>query len=471
MKNSPGNVPGLRSDALEAWKRGDLHRARLCLEQVVATSPADSQSWNLLGAVCGMLGLHTDCEQACRKVILLQPGAYTTWGNLGNALRFQGRLDEAREAYQKALAIQPGYHEALNNLGNLEREAGNPDRARHLYQEAIRYKPDYAQAHNNLGNLYKDSGDLDSAGKSYREALRLLPAYPDALVNLGIIYQLNEDFPQAQSCYEQALVLQPDHRDAQFSLGMVLQICGEKDAAERCFRRTLDLDPEHTNARYFLASIDGNGVPVTAPQRYVIELFDTYADRFDEHLVGHLQYHIPERLFTLAHRHIGSGKVLDILDLGCGTGLSGQAFYSICRHLVGVDLSPRMITKARERSIYDELHATELMSVLETGSSRFDLVLSTDVFIYIGDLGEIFLATSRNLRPGGWFCFSVETADSGQDFVLRTSGRYAHADAYIERLASQNGFAILESKATAIRMERGGAIPGRMFVMRTAAGN
>jgi predicted TPR repeat methyltransferase len=81
-----------------------------------------------------------------------------------------------------------------------------------------------------------------------------------------------------------------------------------------------------------------------------------------------------------------------------------------------------MITKVRERGIYDELHTTELMSVLETGSNRFDLVLSTDVFIYIGDLGEIFLATSRNLRPGGWFCFSVETADYGQDFVLRTSG-------------------------------------------------
>ena len=466
MDNSCNNASQLCSCAMERLRTGNLTDAANLLEQAVSRYPADAQAWYLLGAAYGMQGRNAECEFACRKVIRLQPHAFTTWNNLGNALAAQGRVDDARAAYQQALALHPDYAEAMNNLGNLERGCGNADSALQLFRKALSIQPDNPQAHNNLGNVLKDNGDFEAAAHSYAMALQLEPAYPDALINIGILHQLREDLPQARQCYEQALALRPDHPETLFNLGMIHQMQGTHEAARECFQRTLALDPGHANASYFLASIDGRNVPPVAPSRYVIDLFDTYADRFDEHLVSDLQYRTPEQLFSLVQPHLPAATQMDILDLGCGTGLSGAAFHTVCRHMTGVDLSPKMIDRTRQRGIYDSLHVSDLLPVLTSATQQFDLVISTDVFIYIGDISRIFAATWNCLRPGGLFCFSIENSAGPDDFVLRTSGRYAQSPRYIEKLARTSGFTILENADTTIRMERGRAITGRMYVLR-----
>jgi predicted TPR repeat methyltransferase len=51
---------------------------------------------------------------------------------------------------------------------------------------------------------------------------------------------------------------------------------------------------------------------------------------------------------------------VDVLDLGCGTGLSGQALRPLARRLTGVDLSPAMIDARRTRTVYDVLTVAEI---------------------------------------------------------------------------------------------------------------
>lgn len=46
---------------------------------------------------------------------------------------------------------------------------------------------------------------------------------------------------------------------------------------------------------------------------------------------------------------------LDILDLGCGTGLIGSWFKDYARTLVGVDVSPMMLDMATKKGCYHEL--------------------------------------------------------------------------------------------------------------------
>lgn len=46
---------------------------------------------------------------------------------------------------------------------------------------------------------------------------------------------------------------------------------------------------------------------------------------------------------------------LDILDLGCGTGLIGSWFKDYARKLVGVDVSPTMLDMATKKGCYHEL--------------------------------------------------------------------------------------------------------------------
>ena len=52
------------------------------------------------------------------------------------------------------------------------------------------------------------------------------------------------------------------------------------------------------------------------------------------------------------------------MDAGCGTGLSGVLFRNMSEHLVGVDISRRMVQRAAERKIYDELSTGDMAEEL-----------------------------------------------------------------------------------------------------------
>ena len=68
-----------------------------------------------------------------------------------------------------------------------------------------------------------------------------------------------------------------------------------------------------------------------------------------------------------------------VLDLGCGTGLSGVAFKPIARRLVGIDLSPKMLAKAQELAIYDALAEGDAEAPPAGAEGPFDLIVAGDV--------------------------------------------------------------------------------------------
>jgi predicted TPR repeat methyltransferase len=466
VSNTPIDLAQLRTQAITLYRAGDLDAARLLLEQVVAGAPDDWEAWNMLGALHGMQSSFAACEACCRQVITLQPAAFSTYNNLGNALKFQGKFTEARQAYDTALKINPHYPEALNNLGNLEREQGAPGTARALFLKALQLRPDYAQAHNNLGNTYRDEGDFEDAAIAYRKAVAANPGYPDALINLGIICQLQDNITEAIDCQQRALAIAPKSLNAMFNLGTALLIAGEVAQAEHCFTQVLALDPAHTGAGYFLSTIRGESVPEQSPRDLVINLFDSYAGTFDRHLVNDLGYSIPSQLFALYSDSAAPSRKLSILDLGCGTGLSGEAFRATACRMEGVDLSPRMIDKATARNIYDELHVADVLEIVSTRTRRYDLVVAADVFVYIGALANLFHAVRGVLNPDGCFCFSIERQDGEGAYSLRQSGRYAHSVVYIETLAGAVGFRPLAMRPTVIRNERGTPIQGNIFILQ-----
>ena len=155
---------------------------------------------------------------------------------------------------------------------------------------------------------------------------------------------------------------------------------------------------------------------------------------------------------------------LNVIDLGCGTGLCGPLFRNIAARLVGVDLSSRMLEKARERHVYDELREADIIDALQNSANAFDLVLAADVFVYVGDLAPVFAACNKASRQGGLFAFSVESVESG-NYVLRASGRYGHSLCYIRELAGKHGFDIATVRETMIRKEGQQPIPGHVFVL------
>jgi predicted TPR repeat methyltransferase len=200
----------------------------------------------------------------------------------------------------------------------------------------------------------------------------------------------------------------------------------------------------------------------------VIDLYDRYADQYDQHVAGALKYRTPELLLDAIGRFVQSSN-LDILDLGCGTGLFGALLRKRARTLTGVDLSPNMLKIARRRQVYDDLICDELVDFLSTRSERFDLAVAADVFVYIGDLSEVFQAVQCRLRPGGLFCFSVEAGDD-EDFALGTNLRYAHSAAYLRKLAKDHVFALEAIESSVIRHDKGAQVLGHLAVLRSQSG-
>ena len=217
-----------------------------------------------------------------------------------------------------------------------------------------------------------------------------------------------------------------------------------------------------------LASIGAETVPGKAPAGYLKDLFDNYANRFEAELVEILRYRTPELLEQLVLRD-SSRALLDILDLGCGTGLCGPLMRPIARRLTGVDLSANMLAQARERGVYNDLECIDLTDYLARCDAVFDLVISADVFIYLGDLAPVFAGVRRALRAGGRFAFSVEAGDP-KEWELATTRRYRHSRHYIERLAAEHGFDVEAIEKGVLRREAGNPVDGHLALLRVTMG-
>lgn len=205
----------------------------------------------------------------------------------------------------------------------------------------------------------------------------------------------------------------------------------------------------------------GGGNSQRAPNDYVAFLFNGYAGNFDGHLAN-LRYQGPQMMATLVQR---AGWVADgsrhIIDLGCGTGLSGMPFRAYAARLEGADLAAAMLQQAISRGIYDHLWHGEVHAVLrQLPAASYDTVVAADTLVYIGDVAELFRLTHAVLKPGGDFLFTVETCD--RDFALAKSGRYQQSHEYLLRCA-EGLFTLADSIDGPIRVEAGQPLPGRAY--------
>jgi predicted TPR repeat methyltransferase len=197
-------------------------------------------------------------------------------------------------------------------------------------------------------------------------------------------------------------------------------------------------------------------------------LFDQYAPRFESSLVGDLGYRGPALLFkaVLSVRHAGKKPAFfkRALDLGCGTGLAAAAFAKEVDHFIGVDLSPRMIEKARATGHYAELEVADMLAGLrEKPNASADLILAADAMVYVADLAPILSEAARVLAPGGLIAFTAETHD-GNGVLLGEGLRYAHSTAYVRASVEGAGLKLSHLDNLSARNEDNVPAPGLVVV-------
>jgi len=443
---------------------GHFDEAERLLRTLCARSGADSQTWFLLGYLQGKRGDAASAESCFRKALARKPKFIQAQFNLGIALRDQGRLDEARIELVDVVTTQPDHAEAHNALGCILLRLARQDDAEHCFRNALASNPMLLEALNNLGGILLSLQQWLEAATLSRRALSIAPGNTLAALNLGRALVGMDQLEEALPFCRQAVAGNPKNPMVHTVMGGLLRKLGRIEEAKKSFQTVLEIAPNHGEARHTLAILDGGSSQSVAPVEYVTELFDGYADSFDAHLVEKLQYNVPELLEKAIREALGQRSNLDVLDLGCGTGLCGLLIKPMSRSLAGVDLSPKMVAKARERAVYDELEVGELIGSLSRRARELDLVLAADVFVYIGDLSHVFDAVAKALRANGLFAFSVETATEGEGdmYTLRCTGRYAHAHNYVTALTNRFGFKLVFQERIDVRL----GIPGAIYLLQ-----
>jgi len=121
-----------------------------------------------------------------------------------------------------------------------------------------------------------------------------------------------------------------------------------------------------------------------------------------------------------------------------------------------------MLEKAAALRVYDALRQADVVDFLTDSDERFDCVVAADVFIYVGELREVFRRLAERMPAGGVFSFSVEQSTDG-DLALRPSLRYAHSEAGIRRLAQAHGFRVVAMERRPVRQEQREPVAGLFF--------
>jgi predicted TPR repeat methyltransferase len=363
---------------------------------------------------------------------------------------------------------------ALHAAGVQAYRAGHLEMAADLIAKAIAANGQMPSFHYNLAVVLRAQDKLKKAAASYKRAITLKPDYVDAHNNLGNVWKALGKRDKAMACFERALQCMPGNADTHYNLGVLCSDAEERDEAARHFQRCLDHDPDDSRgAGMLLAHLGLTGVPERTPQAQLLKLYDVRSRYWDQESTYFGHALVAEGL----RQHIGTAK-LDILDIGCGTGLVGAQIRPLMRSLAGrldgVDLSPAMLEKARDKKIYDRLDQADLVTFMSGHQNSYDAILGAATLIHFGDLQAAFQAAALCLRDNGLFVFTLFSHENDQaDFAVATndklaqSGCYAHSAGYVKRLAPECGFSV-EALEKAVHEHDEGSNPvaGLLVVLR-----
>jgi predicted TPR repeat methyltransferase len=445
------------------------------LERALGGQPDDMSVRAALAYALAATGDLTGAIAHYREILQRQPQAVALLTNLAVLLMRVGEAEEARDLLLRASSLAPEHANTAYTLGELFEHQKRRDQAFHhyrravvLYETQLGVRPTATQCEDlvKLGSARMWTGDLDGALASFDNAVELRPGYALALARRGLLLAKLRRVPEAIASLKLAAAAEPNYAEVRRAIGDLLLESGQAEAAQTHYRAAIKINPHDALASYFLAAAKQAESPAAPPPGYVEQLFDDYAQRFEQHLVDVLQYRVPELMCEAIRRIVRPADAsCDVVDLGCGTGLCGPLIRPFARRLIGVDLSAAMLDKAREKAAYDELLQEDVASVFGRFAEGLDLALSADVFVYIGDLRPVFVAAARALRPGGWFVFTTEVHE-GEGFMLDTTGRYRHARAYVEGEAGAQGLETVHFEVIVARYQSRRPVHEHLHIMR-----
>ena len=421
--------------AREQIAKGELKNAALTLNKAQQQLPNDPRVFLLAGLMAEKSGNAKGAFEALRRSVAMAPD----WGpgllELALLLARQNQFQEAVEMAEKVAALEPRNLQVLAGVIDIAHRAGHQEMAvRHL-----------------------------------RRGLELVPGDVQLRRLLARDLSSMEQYDQALEVWSALIADNPQDTEALVGRVQIHFATGRAAHAVQDTMALLALAPGDSVYAYYNAVAHGS-TPAHQPPELNRALFDGIAELYDQHVVRGLRYQLPKQI---ADRILAlyPDKKLNVLDLGCGTGLLGVCLGRIDGALIGVDISRGMIDQAARHNVYDRFHHTNLLDALEdTPASLYQVITALDVFIYTGDLKNALFNAERILTPGGQLLFSCETAsEEGPDLVLLPAGRYAHKRSHVEALCKAAGFATVALEDAVLRQEQNVPVHGFMVAAHKRA--
>ncbi len=452
----------LRRLGLTLWtaKRPDL--AAQALSDAAAADPTVGAAWLDLGFCLRALGEHQTARAAFERATRAAPDNARAWLALGLVAKETGDPRHAEEALTRATELDPSLDDAAYTLGLVHFEARRYVEAAQNWRglPARGYKTGLIRV--GLGQCLFFLGEFGGAAESLGAHLAEHPGDEPIVKRYALVRFLEgavRGGPEAaRDAYVAAAAPEAIEKVAEAAF-LLLAAYGHVEpalAVARAFARPGTSDPIR---EHHVAALAGETC-AQASREYISTYFDRFADTFDDQMAV-LGYKGPERLLALLDA-VGASTPRAI-DLGCGSGAAAPMLRPRCERLCGVDLSAKMIDKARARELYDEVAVADMVEFLAGRDEAFDLVFAADSLIYIGDLEPVLAAAASALAPGGYFAFSLETTKEAP-YVLQGCGRFAHSPEALIAVAAP-WFELRAREKVFLRLEANQRIYGELIAL------
>jgi predicted TPR repeat methyltransferase len=279
------------------------------------------------------------------------------------------------------------------------------------------------------------------AEKVLKELIKYNSKDVDALTGMAYICLEQNKFTETITLVDQALSIEKNSSQLYYFSALANYRIGNIEKAKHFLNKSKTCFPNYGSINNLEKSIELSELEQSDSHHLNIKYkFDRNAPEYDKGR-DQANYDTPKLIYNEVKR-LKQGNFNRILDLGCGTGLSGELFRKESRYLCGVDLSSEMMKLALQRKIYDKLIEMDIVEYLSSCQpTSYDIVIASSVFIYFGKLDQLFVQIERILNNNGVLCFDLNLDENSENFSVFTLNgmQFKHGRNYVRNCADEAG--------------------------------